>query len=86
MGIAVNSMVRKGIENLTWTEEQNEAFETLKKILMKPPILGSPTEDGTYYLDTDASKVAISGILHQEQIINGQKKLVVISYQSRKLS
>ena len=34
-------------------------------------MLGRPTEKGMYILDTDASVVAISGILHQEQEWNG---------------
>ena len=34
-----------------------------------------PTEKGMFVLDTDASVVAISGILHQEQEWNGSKVL-----------
>ena len=45
-----------------------------------------PTEDGRFYLDTDASEVAIAAILQQEQEINGSKKLRVIAYGSRILS
>ena len=46
----------------------------LKSILSTPkikifeaPVLGMPTEKGMFVLDPDASVVAISGILHQEQ-------------------
>ena len=38
-----------------------------KKEFCEAPVLGMPTEKGMYVLDTDASVVAISGILHQEQ-------------------
>ena len=45
-----------------------------------------PTEDGCFYLGTDASEVAIAAILQEEQEINGSKKLRVIAYGSRILS
>ena len=45
-----------------------------------------PTEKGMYVLDTDASVVAISGILHQEQEWNGKTVLRPIEYGSKVLS
>ena len=45
-----------------------------------------PTEKGMYVLDTDASVVAISGILHQEQEWNGRTVLHPIAYGSKVLS
>ena len=45
-----------------------------------------PTEKGMYVLDTDASVVAISGILHQEQEWNGKTVLRPIAYGSKVLS
>ena len=45
-----------------------------------------PTEKGMYVLDTDASVVAISGILHQEQDWNGRTVLRPIAYGSKVLS
>ena len=49
-------------------------------------MLGMPTEKGMYVLDTDASVVAISGILHQEQEWNGKTVLRPIAYGSNVLS
>ena len=49
-------------------------------------MLGMPTEKKMYVLDTDASVVAISGILHQEQEWNGKTVLRPIAYGSRVLS
>ena len=49
-------------------------------------MLGLPTENGMYVLDTDASVVAISGILHQEQEWNGKTVLRPIAYGSKVLS
>ena len=45
-----------------------------------------PTEKGMYVLDTDASVVAISGILHQEQEWNGKTVLRPKAYGSNVLS
>ena len=45
-----------------------------------------PTEKGMYVLDTDASVVAISAILHQEQELNGRTVLRPIAYGSKVLS
>ena len=45
-----------------------------------------PTEKVMYTLDTDASVVAISGILHQEQESNGKTVLRPIAYGSKVLS
>ena len=45
-----------------------------------------PTEKGMYVLDTDASVVAISEILHQEQEWNGRTVLRPIAYESKVLS
>ena len=45
-----------------------------------------PTEKGMYALDTDASVVAISGILHQEQEWNGRTVFRPIAYGSKVLS
>ena len=45
-----------------------------------------PTEKGMYVLDTDASVVAISGILHHEQEWIGRTVLRPIAYGSKVLS
>ena len=68
---------------MEWTPECQRVLEILKTLLCSAPILSMPTEDGRFYLDTDASEVAIAAILQQEQEINGSKKLRVIAYGSR---
>ena len=45
-----------------------------------------PTEKGIYVLDTHASVVVISGIIHQEQEWNGKLVLRPIAYGSKVLS
>jgi len=65
-----------------WGSEQDEAFRTLKDKLVSAPILGTPRDEGTYCLDTDASDRGIGAVLSQEQ--DGQE--VVLAYASRTLS
>ena len=55
-----------------WKNAAEESIQRIKKDLCEAPVLGMPTEKGMYVLDTDASVVAISGILHQEQEWNGK--------------
>ena len=45
-----------------------------------------PTEKGMFEVDTDASVVAISGILHQKQEWNGKTLLRPIAYGSKLLT
>ena len=56
-------MIKKG-NVFKLTEEAKEAFEEMKRILSSSPVLAIPRDDGHYLVDTDASKVALVGILH----------------------
>ena len=48
-----------------WGSEQQLIFNDIKKALIDATALAQPDSDGELVLDTDASAVAISGILHQ---------------------
>ena len=74
------SLTRKGVP-FVWGIEQQRAFDALKACLLSAPILGFPTEEDRFVLDTDASLFAIGGVLNQIQ--NGEE--VVIAYASRSL-
>lgn len=65
-----------------WSDECEQAFNTLKEKLITAPILALPRENGMYYLDTDSSAEGIGGVLQQMQ----DDKLVVIAYSSKALS
>jgi len=65
-----------------WTDEQENAFFELKKRLVNAPILAYPIEGGKFKLYTDASDVALGGVLSQVQ--NNEEKVIV--YASRKLT
>ena len=79
-------LMRNKGKKFTWTDEAQVSFENIKRELCEKPVLGMPTEKGMFVLDTDASVVAISGILHQEQEWNGRTVLRPIAYGSKVLS
>ena len=70
----------------TWGTEQQLAFNEIKKALMDATALAQPDSEGEFVLDTDASAVAISGILHQWQGPPGERRLRPIVYGSKKLT
>ena len=76
----------KTTKDYEWSDEAQRAFDLLKKELCSNPILALPVSDGMFYLDTDASDVAISGILHQEQEWKDRKVLRPVCYGSRVLN
>ena len=79
-------LMRNKGKKFTWTDEAQVSIENIKGQLCEAPVLGMPTEKGMFVLDTDASVVAISGILHQEQEWNGRTVLRPIAYGSKVLS
>ena len=74
------ALTRKGVP-FVWTDQQQANFEALKACLVCAPILGLPTEDGRFVLDTDASLFAVGGVLSQLQ----KEGEVVIAYASHSL-
>ena len=50
-----------------WTEECQQAFYELKRALTSPPVLAYPNEDGSFYLDIDASGMGLGAVLSQVQ-------------------
>ncbi|UYV76233.1 hypothetical protein LAZ67_13003122 [Cordylochernes scorpioides] len=75
------NLIKKSV-SFTWTERQEEAFQTLKTALLSPPILGHFNPNALTYIHTDASNIGIGATLVQD--IGGEEK--VISYLSRTLS
>ena len=69
-----------------WGPEQRKAFNEIEKALIAATVLAQPDSEGEFVLDTDASSVAISGILHQWQGHPGQRRLRPIVYGSKKLT
>ena len=79
----MQKLMRNKGKKFEWNDEAQGVFENIKRELCEAPVLGMPTEKGMYVLDTDASVVAISGILHQEQEWNGGTVLRPIAYGSK---
>ena len=71
-----------GMKPFIWGQEQQAAFDALKKALKTPPVLALPTPDGEFVLDTDASSEAIGAELSHIQ--DGQER--PIAYGSLSLS
>ena len=65
----------------TWGPEKQKAFNEIKKALIEATALPQPDSEGEFVLDTDASAVAISGILHQWQGPPGERRLRPIIWQ-----
>ena len=66
-------LTRKG-RPFIWGEEQQNSFEEIKHILIKPPVLHMPNRTGRFHLYSDTSKFATGSALHQIQ--NGKPKLI----------
>ena len=73
-------------QHFSWDRRHQEAFDSVKRALSDATTLAAPNEQGRFVLDTDASKVAIAGILHQEQEYNGKTILRPIVYGSKSLT
>ena len=69
-----------------WGPEQQKAFNEIKKALIEATALAQLDSEGEFVLDTDASAVAISGILNQWQGSPGERRLRPIIYGSKKLT
>ena len=78
----LTELLKKRAPNtVQWTSAQQEAFDTLKSLLCKEPILRLPDASQPFVLRTDASQAGVGAVLLQEH--NGE--LYPVSYFSRKL-
>ena len=74
-------LTKKG-KAFIWSEDCQAAFEDLKSALTGPDIMGFPSDQGHFILDTDASDFAIGAVLSQIQ--DGAER--VIAYGSHALN
>ena len=47
--------IQKKLEKFKWTDEAEKAFNDVKKLLVNPLVLKSPTPDGLFRLESDTS-------------------------------
>ncbi|XP_033730041.1 uncharacterized protein LOC117319318 [Pecten maximus] len=82
IAVPLTDLTKKGMPNkVIWEVAQEEAFNTLKELLMSEPVLRLPDLDKEFTLRTDASDLGLGAILLQE--CDG--KFHPIAYASRKL-
>ncbi|MCP4116047.1 MAG: hypothetical protein GY737_11705, partial [Desulfobacteraceae bacterium] len=74
-------LLRKG-SAWQWTSQCTAAFESIKYALSHSPLLAFPQFQHPFFLQTDASKKAVAGVLGQR--VNGQER--VIAYFNRTLT
>ena len=61
-------------QNVFWSSDCEEAFETLKKHLTELPVLPYPDFSKPFILDTDTSDTSIGAVL--SQIHDGKERVV----------
>jgi len=62
--VVLHGLKRKGVQ-FVWHSEHQGAFESLKKALCEAPVLQIPDFGKEFVLVTDASDLAVPGVLHQ---------------------
>lgn len=79
---ALTDLLQTKSKTIQWNEAAEEAFCHIKELLISSPILGSPDFTKEFVIQTDASDVAVAGVLTQQHD-EGER---VISYFSHKLT
>ena len=64
-----------------WTDKHQKAFEEIKKLLVKPPVLRMVSGNGIFRLESDTRRTAVRGMLYQWQ----ENQWVLVRYHSKKL-
>ena len=73
-------LTKKG-KPFLWEKEQQEAFDEIKKRMLKPPVLSMPNRKGRFILYSDTGKTATGSALYQHQ--DGKPRL--IAYASKRM-
>ena len=66
--VAPLTSLTKKTEQWGWTQECQQAFEAVKKLLISAHVLALPNPDKAYVVTTDASDYGIGGVLTQRII------------------
>ena len=73
--------IQKKLKKFKWTDEAEEAFNDIKKLLVNPPVLKAPTPDGLFRLESDTSREGVGSTLLQKQ----GNEWVVVGYHLKRL-
>ena len=58
--------LQKKAKKFKWTDEDKKAFNKIKKLLISPPVLKTPTPDGLFQLKSDTLREGVGGTLLQK--------------------
>ena len=58
----ITELTKKKIKFI-WSQDCQKAFDSLKKVLVNPPILVFPRSEGLFILDTDGLQSGIGAVL-----------------------
>ena len=64
-----------------WTDKHQTAFEKIKQLLVKPPVLQMVSENGFFHLESGTSRTAAGATLYQWQ----NNEWVLVGYHSKRL-
>ena len=83
VGLPLTKLLKKGVR-FEWNDAQQEAFDTIKKMLTEAPLLAYPDRNQVQILTTDASSKGLGAILSQSPDGSSEGE-TVIAYASRTL-
>ena len=63
---SLDALRKKGMR-FVWGTQQQEAFESLKRVITQPPVLGMANFSEKLMLQTDVSGVALGAVLSEER-------------------
>ena len=73
--------------SIKWTDKEQASFDDLKAAITSEPVLKHPRIGDDFYIDPDASQLAIGAVLLQYfSDPDGKRRLHPIAYESKKLS
>ena len=73
--------LKKKHARFAWTDKHQKAFEEIKQLLVKPPILRMVSGNGFFRLESDTSRTATGATLYQWQ----NNEWVLVGYHSKRL-
>ena len=77
----LNYDLQKKAKKFKWTDQAKKAFNEIKKLLISPQVLKTPTPNGLFRLEGDTLREGMGGTLLQKQ----GNEWVVIGYHSKRL-
>ena len=81
----LHDLAAKSKSEYAWTKQHRDQFEGLKKALTSVPVLATLDPEAGFIIQTDASDMAIGGVLAQRQLFEGKMVERPLGYFSRKL-